>query len=231
MDNPTAPLRRNTALELLLLPAGLLPGMILAPGLVLAVLSTLRRWIPGLGPDRVLALFLVLLALFITSTFISSRLILRSIRSPGPAPAGDRPVRVIRDYLLFVILLFASAEAVLRLVGVGPWKPTHGDWPFEQVRSDHSPHPTLGYTPTPGQFRQPYPLGRGTWTATHGRDRTRITRPGPSAGRVGVWIFGCSFTYGCNVNDDETYPWLVQRACRSATSSISGSSAIARSNP
>jgi hypothetical protein len=51
-------------------------------------------------------------------------------------------------------------------------------------------------------------------TVTHGPDTLRITHPpnGPtSAARPQIWIFGCSFTHGWSLSDEQTYPWQVQR--------------------
>lgn len=46
------------------------------------------------------------------------------------------------------------------------------------------------------------------------KDGYRTTSPDPAShlGQPGVWIFGCSFTWGYPLDNEDTYPWLVQAA-------------------
>jgi hypothetical protein len=47
---------------------------------------------------------------------------------------------------------------------------------------------------------------------TNGADGLRITHPpGAQPGRPELWIFGCSYTQGWGLSDEETYSWLIQR--------------------
>ena len=73
-----------------------------------------------------------------------------------------------------------------------------------------------GYSCIPGAHKISLVKGmaRIDFQATIGPDGYRITSPNPSAPehRPQIWISGCSFTWGLGVNDDETYPWLVQAA-------------------
>jgi hypothetical protein len=49
---------------------------------------------------------------------------------------------------------------------------------------------------------------------THDARTLRITHPVDPAGaesRPEIWIFGCSFTHGWSLSDEETYPWLLQQ--------------------
>jgi hypothetical protein len=48
---------------------------------------------------------------------------------------------------------------------------------------------------------------------THRSNGLRITHPldtYPSTGKREIWIFGCSFTQGWTLEDNQTYPWLLQ---------------------
>jgi hypothetical protein len=49
---------------------------------------------------------------------------------------------------------------------------------------------------------------------THRENGLRITRPlaayDDGVSRSQLWILGCSYTHGWSLNDEETYPWLVQ---------------------
>ena len=53
-----------------------------------------------------------------------------------------------------------------------------------------------------------------SFKVTHLPDTQRITHPRSTYGedrkKAEIWIFGCSFTYGWSLNDQETFPWLLQ---------------------
>ena len=53
-----------------------------------------------------------------------------------------------------------------------------------------------------------------TFHLTHLPSTLRVTHPLQTypvvPARPEIWIFGCSFTHGWSLNDDETYPWLLQ---------------------
>lgn len=71
----------------------------------------------------------------------------------------------------------------------------------------------LGYVLLPGSFTVKWPTGYVSHSM-HSAERTRITHP-PLAGKgespkKEIWLFGCSFTYGMSLNDQETYAWLLQ---------------------
>ena len=72
-----------------------------------------------------------------------------------------------------------------------------------------------GYRHLPGQFSVTQETGY-TWQATHLHNTLRATRPlddyDPSVKKPQLWIFGCSFTHGWSMNDNETYPWIVQES-------------------
>lgn len=122
------------------------------------------------------------------------------------------------------LILFASAfigslavaEALLRLMGLQPWP--EGILNPAQIRVDpgdtfSQPDATLGHTLIPGSFVVTLPGGH-SFHVTHSEQSTRITNPPRQDSSTdllqGVWIFGCSFTYGWGVDDEHTYPWLLQ---------------------
>ncbi len=51
---------------------------------------------------------------------------------------------------------------------------------------------------------------------THLSNTLRVTRPleiyNLSDSKDEIWVFGCSVTHGWSLNDDETYPWLLQES-------------------
>jgi hypothetical protein len=81
------------------------------------------------------------------------------------------------------------------------------------------PDRDIGYACLPGVHRVSVRSGTRSrsFTATIGQDGLRITSPGEQgADRPEVWILGCSFTWGYLLNDDETFPWIVQQGLPSA---------------
>jgi hypothetical protein len=108
----------------------------------------------------------------------------------------------------------AGAEAFARLKGYRPWTPSQ-DRPVRVQPGDRfgAPDARLGNVYLPGRFVVTLPDGH-SFRMTHGDDGLRITRPLSSGTRVPsarqVWIFGCSYTHGWSLNDEETYPWLLQ---------------------
>ena len=131
-----------------------------------------------------------------------------------PTPAKRKKPLLFALYLLILIILFVSAaEVALRLKG---YEPLHG--PEVAVRVEpggklYQPHPTLGYTHIPGKFTVFF--WDTSYTATHLPNTLRVTHPietySDSQNKEEVWIFGCSFTHGWGLQDDETYPWLLQQ--------------------
>ncbi len=121
---------------------------------------------------------------------------------------------------LFVasILSLFLAEAALRLLGFHPWQSNEPD--TVSIRVDPGgrfsvAHPTLGHTTLPGRFSVTLADGY-SFTTTHPQTSSRTTHPMTGWGqrdstRLEVWIFGCSFTYGWGVNDEQTYPWILQK--------------------
>ena len=122
------------------------------------------------------------------------------------------PLYVI--YLLTLVVLFAgTAEVILRLSGLKPWRTPDVPVQVDPGGKFFIAHPTLGYSHIPGKFI--VTLGSGySFHVTHLPNTQRVTRAGEN-GKAPIhegeiWIFGCSFTHGWSVNDDETYPWLLQ---------------------
>ncbi|MFH1800840.1 MAG: SGNH/GDSL hydrolase family protein [Candidatus Omnitrophota bacterium] len=112
-----------------------------------------------------------------------------------------------------ILFAFFIGEIVVRMTGFKPWDPSEKPIPVEPGGRLAELHPTLGYAMIPGRYTVTLPDGY-KFTVTHGNDFLRITSPlnaspvQPNEGEI--WIFGCSFTYGWSLNDEQTYPWLLQ---------------------
>lgn len=122
-------------------------------------------------------------------------------------------------HLIIYVALAASfliaAEIVLRVKGWHPWEPGELDVSVEPGGRLYAKHPSLGYVHLPGQYR--ITLNHSyTFRATYGDDGLRITHPSTDASlatsldKDEIWIFGCSFTDGWSLNDEETYAWVLQ---------------------
>ena len=114
------------------------------------------------------------------------------------------------------LLLFSGlcAEWIVRQNGWRPWQ--HEDPGVTVVPGGQlfTSDPVLGYRHLPGQFSVRLPDGY-TFGVTHLPNSLRITRPLASYAvaenrKPELWIFGCSFTHGWSLNDEETFPWLLQ---------------------
>jgi hypothetical protein len=121
-------------------------------------------------------------------------------------------------YSLTVFILVASAaEVTLRLKGLQPWHAPKINVKVAPGGRFSQPHPTLGYTSIPGTFTTTYDTGRSS-NETHLPNTLRITHPigsySSARRKEEIWVFGCSFTYGWSLNDEETYPWLLQEQFR-----------------
>jgi hypothetical protein len=137
-----------------------------------------------------------------------------SATSPSSARSRRRNALYFAGYLAFLAVAFlGAAEAISRMRGWRPWvKPVLAvrvEPGGRYFRTD----PRLGFVHLPGSFT--VTLGDGySFRVTHLADGHRITRPPgtpPGSGpRPEIWIFGCSYTHGWSLDDDETYPWLVQ---------------------
>ena len=116
--------------------------------------------------------------------------------------------------LLCVTAVVVGAETFARLKGFKPWTPSR-DQPMrvEPGGSLGRPHASLGNAYLPGRFVVTLADGY-SFRVTHGESGLRITRPlsayADRVSRSQLWIFGCSYTHGWSLNDEETYPWLVQ---------------------
>ena len=75
------------------------------------------------------------------------------------------------------------------------------------------PDSILGYTHRPGEYL--VELGDGyTFKMTHDEDALRITHPQSEDALFddlpAIWVFGCSFTHGWSVDDEDTFAWKLQ---------------------
>jgi hypothetical protein len=123
-------------------------------------------------------------------------------------------IGLIAFLLALTLVLLALAEGLLRVVGFAPWRPEIVEVRIEPGGKLTQPHPVLGYSAIPGSFVAFGDQGDRT-RFTHLPNTLRITRPLSSydaeSGRPEIWIFGCSFTYGSGLEDDQTFPWRLQR--------------------
>jgi len=114
--------------------------------------------------------------------------------------------------VIILVFLFLS-EMVLRWK-VGPWtvRSPATQLQLEPAKNYYRKDAALGYVPEPGTFKITLP-GPYSFRITHSQKGLRITRAldtNPGGRKKEIWIFGCSFTEGWTLNDEETYPWVLQ---------------------
>ena len=110
------------------------------------------------------------------------------------------------------LLAFFILEIVLRSFGFLPPSPVST---VVSSTPPHSlcPHPQLGFTLCPGSYRVSINNGPA-YMATHGNDSTRVTGFSDFSIpliRKKLFFYGCSFTYGMGVDDQQTFPFLIQK--------------------
>jgi hypothetical protein len=120
---------------------------------------------------------------------------------------------IISILLSTTILLMLVGETFVRLKGVQPWRKFDMPIKVDPGGKFFSKHPTLGYSHIPGEFTVTLQDGY-LFKVTHLPNTLRITHPLSTYKKFNqkdeIWIFGCSFTHGWSLNDQETFPWLVQ---------------------
>lgn len=122
-----------------------------------------------------------------------------------------RSVLIYPLYLTVVVLV--AGEIVIRIMGYSPWTPAEQSFTVKPDGPFFQPDSVLGYVGRPGRFE--LTLGDELqYSVTHNSSGFRITSQGQladSLNRPEIWIFGCSFTHGFGVNDEDNYPWMVQK--------------------
>jgi hypothetical protein len=108
-----------------------------------------------------------------------------------------------------------AGEVVARLCGHKPYSVPKLDVRVEPGGRFYALKPSGGYGQLPGAFDVTLPSG-WKFHVTHDTNGLRLTHPpraeSGAAHKPELWILGCSLTHGWSLNDEETYPWLVQQA-------------------
>lgn len=115
--------------------------------------------------------------------------------------------------LLLLFLSLTLSELSLRERGYGPLGAVQQEYrSIEPGGRFIELNSSVGYSLIPGAFKITFMDGHA-FNATHSADRLRITHP-PNESAIEkdeIWILGDSFTYGWELNDDQTFPWLLQK--------------------
>lgn len=118
-----------------------------------------------------------------------------------------------------VLVLVLWSEIVLRAAAVnfrGHRKKDKVMAPLvEKTFSCHTPDPTLGWVPAPDKRTQnnfiiPRKGLRLDYTVTTDANGRRLTSENTPPAGPGISFYGCSNTFGWGLDDQATYPWLVQ---------------------
>jgi len=104
------------------------------------------------------------------------------------------------------------AEIAMRWMGYPLYRPREAQIVVRPGGRFFRSDPLVGFGQLPGEFDITL-RGEFTFHVTHLADGFRVTRPSDvHQGNEAVWVLGCSFTHGWSVNDEQTYPWLVQES-------------------
>jgi hypothetical protein len=136
-----------------------------------------------------------------------------TINQPQPLSRRKRLLFVAIIWTVILLSFLFLSEIVLRWK-VGPWsvRSPATQLLLEPAKNYYRKDAALGYLPEPGTFRITLP-GPYSFRITHSQNGLRITRPLDTDldnRKKEIWIFGCSFTEGWTLNDEETYPWVLQ---------------------
>jgi hypothetical protein len=128
-------------------------------------------------------------------------------------PWKKRVAFIIFNLFLMAFFLFVGGEIYVRNKGYKPFVTYKPDIKVEPGGTYFQKDPDLGYIHLPGKFRITLKK-QFTFTTSHRKDTLRITHPVEQdeyyAQKEKIWILGCSVTHGWCLNDNETYPWLLQ---------------------
>lgn len=115
--------------------------------------------------------------------------------------------------LLLAALFFFCAELFLRGKGYSPYSPLPPDVVVVPGGKFFQKHPRLGYAHLSGKYKLTLNHG-GSFTVTHHENTLRATHRdflnGEKSDEPEIWILGCSFTHGWSLNDEDTFPWVLQ---------------------
>jgi hypothetical protein len=118
--------------------------------------------------------------------------------------------------LYFLVLAAAfvlGAEIIIRLKTLKPWRSADVSVTVHPGGRFYQSHPVLGYTHIPGTFTV-MPKNGVPFNVSHRPNTLRVTQPieryETLRRKEEIWIFGCSFTHGWGLNDEQTYPWRLQ---------------------
>ncbi len=131
---------------------------------------------------------------------------------PPALPRRKRLLFSIVTGLMVIVVIAWGCEALTRLKG---FKPLARYPLFSSIKPPGRyfvKHPTRGFAYEPGEFTLTLNTGY-SFKVSHQEDglrRTHEVTEKASPDKKEIWIFGCSFTHGFSLNDEETYPWVLQ---------------------
>jgi hypothetical protein len=123
-------------------------------------------------------------------------------------------IKLILGNLLILVIFLLLGEVVMRLKGHKPYNILGNKVDIEVSPKGkyYDTDSLLGYKLYPGEFKLKL-KGEYEFTVGHNDLTKRLTsekKEGEDDAKPEIWILGSSFTYGWAINDDETFPWLLQ---------------------
>lgn len=114
----------------------------------------------------------------------------------------------------FFLVFILAAEMFVRMKGMKPYKIGRPEIAIEPGGKFYMKNALLGYTHLPGKFKITIKKDF-SFLVTNKENSYRLTQPIEQhdlfAEKNEIWIMGCSYTYGWALNDEDTFPWLLQK--------------------
>lgn len=118
-------------------------------------------------------------------------------------------MKSIKRLIYFLILIPICFEVALLILGYRKYEPI--DYSISSKPTYClSPDSKFGFGLAPGSFDVTMNKGL-TYSVSHTKDSLRIIPFQSNDTSTKIYFFGCSYTYGMGVNDNETFPALVQK--------------------
>ena len=126
-------------------------------------------------------------------------------------------VKKIKSFLVSILVMCAITlllgELAFRIIGKSGHTIKEISTVIEPGNTFYQIDSTLGYKHISGDFTV-HLSDSFSWNTTHLKTSRRITKPlnqyKIDQDKPSIWFMGCSFTHGWSLNNNETFPWLIQ---------------------
>lgn len=116
--------------------------------------------------------------------------------------------------MFIAVSVFLTAELSTRICGVKPWKKNAFNIKVQPNKPFFVKDSLLGFTTQSGRYNITLESGY-RFTCNNTLRNSRLSHPAYLdslyANKKELWLFGCSYTYGWALNDQQTMSWKLQK--------------------